>query len=162
MTQPKFAPIAIDDEARPTLKLEVPRAWTPHRPAELDAGACEPGTGPDQGYLALLAERFVDAIILGDREHMDDVLAAATALGMARAAAFGRAPIAKDLEFALTIFGYLAPQSLERIAVRSGRIGGLAHDQWRRRQFVASVPSTVLRSSPDDAAAFVWHERASA
>src|ERR1700739_2138378 len=105
MTQPKYAPIAIEDVVRPADKLEAPRPWAPHRPGEFDphGGRVPRAVGPDQGYLALLAERFVDRLVLSEGEQVDDVLTAAIAIGMARAAVFGRAPVAKDLEYALSV-----------------------------------------------------------
>src|SRR5487761_2092678 len=113
MTQPKFAPIPIEDEARPAAKLDVPRPWTPHRPGEFSPTSPTrqigiASAGPDQGYATLLARRFVDRIVLGDDEHLDDALAAGIAVAMRRAALFGRAPVAKDVEVGLASLGFLA------------------------------------------------------
>jgi hypothetical protein len=153
MTQPKFAPIGIDDEVRPSYKLDVPRPWTPHRPGEFDARAPREvsSAGPDQGYLSLLAERFVDNIMLGEDEFIDDVLAGAIAIGMARAGIFGRAPVGKDLEFALGAFGYLQPPSPQLVSARQAFVGGVAHDLWHRRELVALFSKEQLRLTPEAA-----------
>ncbi len=92
MTQPKFAPILEADEVREVLRLPVPPPWTPHRPADFSpspdrAAPAEHGRArPDQGYALALAERFEDRLRLSDGEHPDDVLAAAVAIGLRRAA----------------------------------------------------------------------------
>lgn len=158
MTQPKFAPIGIEDEVRPVYRLDVPRQWVPHRPGEFDPHAPHNGTGagPDQGYLSLLAERFVDRIVVGEGEHKDDVLAGAIAVGMARASLFGRAPVMKDLEYALGALGYLSQQPPEFVKRRALPVGGTAHDLWRRKELVALFSDEILRMSAEAAAEQIW------
>lgn len=153
MTQPKFAPIAIEDEVRPAYKLEVPRPWAPHRPGEFDPrnGRHPRGTGPDQGYLALLAEPYIDRFVLFEGEQVDDVLTAAVAIGMRRAAFFGRAPVAKDLEYALSVFGYLAPAPKELVEARRKLVGGVTHDAWRRNELLERFTDDMLRMTPEQA-----------
>lgn len=161
MTQPKFAPIGIEDEVRPAYKLDVPRPWTPHRPAEFDARHRDGdgGAGPDQGYLTLLARRFVDKIVLGNGEHLDDVAAAAIGIGMARASSIGRAPVAKDLEYALILLGSLSGAPSARIEGRAELVGGVAHDEWRLRSLVAMVSPEMLRMTPEEASETFWNNR---
>ena len=159
MTQPRFAPIAIEDEVRPSYKLEVPRPWTPHRPGEFDPrlASGQRDAGPDQGYLALLAERFVDRLVLVEGEQVDDVLSAAIAIGMSRAALFGRAPVAKDLEFAFSVFGYLAPAEGKIVDLRGQLVAGVTHDLWRRGQLVEQFSDEALRMTPEQAvSANIW------
>lgn len=158
MTQPKFAPINIEDEVRPAYKLDVPRPWHKHRPGEFDPSAreFEAGSGPDQGYLALLARRFVARVVLGEGEHLDDVIAGAIAIGMARAARFGRAPVAKDLEFALLALGYLQAPTSEQVMRRAPLIGGVSHDLWHRRELVARWSSEMLSMTAEAAGAALW------
>ncbi len=153
MTQPKFAPIGIEDEVRPSYKLDVPRPWSPHRPGEFDAHAPRTVTssGPDQGYLDLLAQRFVDKIVLGVGEYLDDVLAGATAIGVARASFYGRAPVIKDLTFALGSLGYLTPASDELHERRAALVGGVAHDLWKRSQLVAQFTDAMFAMTPETA-----------
>lgn len=158
MTQPKFAPIGIEDEVRPIYRLEVPRQWVPHRPGDFDPRTVreETGAGPDQGYLALLAERFVDAIVLGPGEHRDDALAGAIAIGMARASLFGRAPVLKDVEYALRALGYFLQQSPDLVKKRAELVGGVAHDLWRRKELVAMFTDDLLRMPAEKAAEQIW------
>lgn len=161
MTQPKFAPIGIEDEVRPGYKLAVPRPWTPHRPGDVNPHALRraTGAGPDQGYLSLLAQRYVDTIVLGDGEHLDDVIAGATAIGMARASLFGRAPVGKDFEYALTALGYRSPQTSRLIEVRAMLIGGVAHDLWHRHELVANFTNDMLKMTAEEAGNALWSLR---
>lgn len=161
MTQPKFAPISIEDEVRPAYKLDVPRSWAPHRPGDFDPKRLRQatGAGPDQGYLSLLARRFVSSVVLGDKEHIDDVIAGAIAVGMARASLFGRAPIAKDLEYALDALGYLVPQPSDLVAVRAILVGGVAHDLWARHELVANFTDDMLRMPSAQAGDVLWRVR---
>ncbi|HVB01022.1 MAG TPA: hypothetical protein VNE42_07145 [Acidimicrobiales bacterium] len=164
MTQPKFAPISIEDEVRPAYKLDVPRPWQKHRPGEFDPGSrdFEAGSGPDQGYLSLLARRFVSQIVLGDGEHVEDAIAGAIAIGMARASRFGRAPVAKDLEFALSALGFLSAQTSDRVMRRASLIGGVAHDLWHRRELVARFSTEMLSMTPDRAGDALCSQEANA
>jgi len=164
MTQPKFAPINIEDEVRPAYKLDVPRPWQKHRPGEFDPGSreFETGAGPDQGYLSLLARRFVSQVVLGDGEHLDDAIAGAIAIGMARASRFGRAPVAKDLEFALSALGFLSAQTSDRVTRRAPMIGGVAHDLWHRRELVARFSTEMLSMTPDRAGDSLWSQSTAA
>ncbi len=164
MTQPKFAPISIEDEVRPAYKLDVPRPWTKHRPGEFDPGSrvFEAGSGPDQGYLALLAQRFVGQIVLGEGEHLDDAIAGAIAIGMARASRFGRAPVAKDLEFALGALGYQSAQTSEWVERRAMLTGGVAHDLWHRRELVARFSTEMLSMTAERAGDALWSQGAAA
>jgi hypothetical protein len=153
MTQPKFAPILPNVEVRDLHKLPVPPAWQPHRPADFRAapGARRPGrgiAGPDQGYALLLAERFADRLRLDEGEHADDVLHGAGVIALRRAAMYGRAPVATDLELALRLFGYLDGATEEVVDARKEVFGGVAHDYWRERELADLVPESTLRMTP--------------
>lgn len=164
MTQPKFAPIPIEDEVRPARRLGPAAPWRPSRPGELVTSRPDrlaqaaPGRGrgapgPDQGYALRLAERFADRLVLGPGERAEDVLAGAVALAMRRAALFGRAPVVADLEVALCLFGYLAPAEAAVQERRRAGFAGLGHDEWRRRELANAVPEAALRVGPKEAAA---------
>ena len=78
-------------------------------------------------------------------EHAEDVLAGAVAIALRRASIFGRAPVAADIELALSLFGYLgradgtaAPSEL--VEFRRERFAGAAHDYWRRRALADEIP----------------------
>ncbi|HUY31032.1 MAG TPA: hypothetical protein VMV02_08585 [Acidimicrobiales bacterium] len=154
MTQPKFAPIAAEDEVRPAYRLAPPAPWRLGRPADLVPGApvTIPGggvPGPDQGYALRLAELVAPRLVLAPGEHADDVLAAAVAIGLRRAALFGRAPVATDVELALELFGCLSEAPDELVARRRAVLAGASHDYAKRRSVVESVPESSLRSTPD-------------
>jgi hypothetical protein len=159
MTQPKFAPIMEQHEVREVQRIGAPAPWTIHRPGESrptphlprQAGLGIPG--PDQGYALELATRFVDRLALEPGERVEDVLAGSVAIALRRAAMFGRAPVATDIELALALFGHLAreegawaPSAL--VALGRKRFAGAAHDYWGRRALADAVPETTLRLSP--------------
>src|SRR5271165_5946848 len=139
MTQPRYAPITEGGEVRPAYRLAPPAPWLPHRAAELRGAfrADRPGTGvpgPDQGYALLLAHRLAPRLVLAPGEHSEDVLAAAVAIGLARASLFGRAPVSADLELALVVFGYLSEAPPELVAARRSVVDGAAHDYLAQRR----------------------------
>lgn len=162
MTQPKYAPIPIEDEVRPAHRLGPAVPWRPDRPAELVAtqpgrphpqAVPRPGRGapgPDQGYALRLAQRFADRLVLGPGERADDVVAGAVAVAMRRAALFGRAPVAADLEVALGLFGFLEPVDPALQEARRAAFAGVGHDDWRRRALVNGLDEDRLRVAPGD------------
>jgi hypothetical protein len=164
MTQPRFAPIPIEDEVRPQSRLGPAAPWRPLRPGELVAtrlGDPHPqavlrkgrgAPGPDQGYALRLAARFADRVVLGPGERVEDAMAGAVAVAMRRASLFGRAPVAGDLEVALTLLGCLEPAEGAAQAARRARLAGLGHDEWRRRELANSIPDDLLRATPAEAA----------
>jgi len=158
MTQPKFAPIMEQDAVREVQRIGVPAPWAPHRPGESrptphpvrQAGLGVPG--PDQGYALELATRFEDRLALEPGERSEDVLAGAVAIGLRRAAMFGRAPVVADIELPLLLFGYLAREepvqlSSELATLRRERFSGAKHDYWRRGALAEGVPEGTLRLS---------------
>lgn len=164
MTQPKYAPIPLEDEVRPAHKLGPAVPWRPDRPAEVvtsrpgrdphgSPGRGQGTPGPDQGYALRLAARFAGRLELGPGEHAEDVLAGAVAVAMRRAALFGRAPVAADLEVALALFRFLQPADAAVQAARRVRFAGIGHDEWRRRELANGVPEAALRLDPAGAAA---------
>lgn len=154
MTQPKFAPILEADEVRDVLRLPPPPPWTPHRPADFRPSprqAHRPNTGvpgPDQGYALALAERFEERLRLSDEEHVDDVLAVAVAIGLRRAALFGRAPVSGDIALGLNLFGYLDEAPADLVAARERYLRGAAHDYWQQLDIADAVPDPTLRLKP--------------
>ena len=152
MTQPKFAPIPLEDEVRPVHKLDPPLAWMLHRPAEFtpsgSPGRGRGAPGPDQGYAMRLADGLSGEVIRTPGEHLDDIIAGAVAVAMRRAALFGRAPVRSDLEVAFGLFGYLDTAPVELVAARKLRFAGCAHDYWTRRALADMVPEEALRLAP--------------
>lgn len=161
MAQPDYVPRAAIDETR--VYRSPPRrlgSWEANRPGELGPGQPRGDRfghpGPDQGYALTLAERFLDRLVLRPGEHADDVLAGTVALALKRASTFGRAPVIRDIEAALTVFGYLddrAPDDL--VAVRRALFAQVAepHHEADRRAIADRVPAAALTRPVEDLAA---------
>lgn len=158
MAAPKFSPVAPLDEARGYASpRHIPDPWTNDRPGDLRGrqprGPALGYQGPDQGYALALASRLRDELQLQQGEEADDVLAAATAIGLRRASLYGRAPVIHDLRLALTIWGFLDPEPApELVQLRRRQYEGLAnvaHHYGALRALVDSVPEATLRMSPD-------------
>jgi len=151
VTQPSFVPIVEADQVRGSYRLRTPADWRQNRPAELKEPVHPRGRelgvpGPDQGYALLLAHRlFADRVQLAPGESLDDVLEGAAAVGGARAALFGRAPVGADVECALTLFGYLGDAPADLVAWRQPLFQGAAHHYGQRRALVGQVPDATLR-----------------
>ena len=156
MTQPSYVPIVEADQVRPSYRAHAPRDWRADRPADLRGGPRprrrEFGTpGPDQGYALLLAERmFAERVQTADGESVADALHGAAEVGSARAALFGRAPVAKDIEHALVLFGFLGSAPSDLVAWRVPRFRSVAHHYRERRELVDLVPDASLRLTPDE------------
>ena len=159
MTQPSFVPIAEADQVRPARRLEVPRRWTADRPAELRLPARPGGRGrgqpgPDQGFALRLAHRYEDRLHLVDGESAEDVLVGCALVAARRAALFGRAPSAPDLEVAFALWSFLDPAPpAEVVAARRWAFPSAAHDYVVQRALADSVPEKVLRGTAEEAAA---------
>tara|TARA_Y100001934_G_C12214579_1_gene707776 strand:+ start:614 stop:1120 length:507 start_codon:yes stop_codon:yes gene_type:complete len=168
MAAPKYVPQAA---VRATDRAYVsPRrrlgSWHADRPGEVvEAGGQPSGDrlgsqGPDQGYAFHLARGFKPRLHLGESEHMADVVAGCVGVALKRAALFGRAPAAADLEVAFGIFGFLnEPPSGERLAERRRLFAGVAHHHHyaELRRIADQVPDGLLSSGANtatDVAAF--------
>ncbi|HXW33615.1 MAG TPA: hypothetical protein VEJ87_03485 [Acidimicrobiales bacterium] len=151
MTQPSYVPVIEADQVRPSYRLSTPRPWHQSRPAELkaptDGRRRDFGMpGPDQGYALLLAEElYSHRVELDEGESLEDAIVGCSAVAGARAALFGRAPVAKDVELALTLFGFLggAPHDLREW--RREIFRSVAHHYLDRLELVGRVPETTLR-----------------
>jgi hypothetical protein len=115
MTQPNFVPIVETDQVRPSYRLRTPHDWRAGRVADLrgpeETRGRELGVpGPDQGYALLLAHtQFEDRLEITSGITAEDALVGCAAVGSRRAALFGRAPVSKDIELGLMLFGFLGP-----------------------------------------------------
>lgn len=161
MAAPDYVPVkAIDDARVYTSPPRRPEPWLADRPAELRAGQ-ERGDGlgspgPDQGYAALLAERFRGRLSLRPGEHEDDALAGCLVVATKRASLFGRAPVVHDLTIAFTLFGFLdEPADDELVALRRTLFEEVAdaHHYPERRRIADAVPEATLRLSPAEVTA---------
>ncbi len=144
-----------------------PQPWVADRPGELTegqpVGAGLGVPGPDQGYALRLARRFEDRLVLGSGEHMEDVVAGCVGVALRRAASFGRAPVAVDLEVAFRVFGFLPPDPDEALlAWRQELFAGVSHPHHyaEARHLAGVVPEAVLRMSPSEVEAACAADRA--
>ena len=74
----------------------------------------------------------------------------ASAVGSARASLFGRAPVGKDVELALVLFGFLGDAPADLVAWRTPLFASAAHHYHQQRQIVDAVPDDTLRLTPHD------------
>ncbi len=155
MTQPSYVPIAEADQVRPAYQLQTPRQWRadrvgdhrePGQPRGRDLGV----PGPDQGYALLLAHQlFEDRLQLTPGITAEDALTGAASVAGARAALFGRAPVARDVEMALILFGFLGDAPGDLLAWRSPLFQAADHHYGMQRRIVESVSEDTLRLSPE-------------
>jgi hypothetical protein len=151
MTQPSFAPIAEADTVRPAYRLQTPLDWRATRVADLHSPELPVGPafgvqGPDQGYALLVAEElFEDRLQLSPGISAGDALHGCSAVACARAGRLGRAPVGKDVELALVLFGFLGDAPADLIEWRTSLFQAVAHDYLAQRRIVDSVPGETLR-----------------
>ena len=152
-TDPFVAP-RLEDRPRASTPFPPAKAWSPTRVGDLDRG--QPtgpllgNPGPDIGYALRLAEGFAERIQLAPHEHAADAVAVGAELAMRRCARIGRAPVAKDLEWAFSVLGYLGSPPADFVAWRKHRIEGAHHEYLERRALVNAVRPEVLDLGVDD------------
>jgi hypothetical protein len=156
MTQPTFVPISEADQVRPARHLHVPGAWTASRPAELGGPVALSGRsvgtpGPDAGFALRLARRFEHDLKLGEGETEHDVLLGVALIAARRAALFGRAPCIYDVQFALTLWGFLGDVPADLGATRRAAFSSVSHDYVAQRALVDGIDEETLRRKPADA-----------
>jgi hypothetical protein len=154
-----FVADRLDDEPRqlpnlsPGVTYPPARSWRADRPGDLVDGVQPRGAmlgspGPNVGYALLLTRRAAESFERSPLEHGDDVEAVVAALAMKRAASFGRAPVAQDVESAALVLGYLGTPSSEFVELRSEAVDDAHHDYEAVRTIVDAVPLVVLRLAP--------------
>jgi hypothetical protein len=153
VTQPDYVPAAVSDRVRPSDRLSLQGTWRHDRPGELTeleapTGARFGRTGPDLGYGLKLAHRFEARLQLAAGESAHDAIAGGFACGSRRAAAFGRAPVIYDMEWAYTLWGYLGDPPAELVAARVPLFRGASHAYWDQRKIVDAVAEATLRLTP--------------
>ena len=153
MAAPDYVPVPLSEQSRESLRLPPPRKWMADRPADLQRG--QPvgpklgRPGPDQGYLLKLAEeRFTDRVEVAEGEQAEDAIAGCVAVALRRAALFGRAPVALDLEMALRLWGFLGGAPDDLVEFRRRLFAGAAHHYWDHRAVTDLVPDETLRLTP--------------
>ncbi|MGD0378863.1 MAG: hypothetical protein ABSC30_02650 [Acidimicrobiales bacterium] len=156
MTQPNFVPIVETDQVRPSYRLSTPRHWRAGRVADLRGPEHVRGRelgipGTDQGYAFLLAHtQFEDKLELTDGVTAEDALVACSAVANRRASLYGRAPVAKDIELALVVFGFLGGAPADLVDWRTPLFQAAAHHYQQQRTIVGAVSEETLRLSPSD------------
>ncbi|HZU79249.1 MAG TPA: hypothetical protein VE991_04985 [Acidimicrobiales bacterium] len=165
MTQPSYVPIVEADQVRPAHRLQTPDGWRADRVGDLRAPEQPKGPdlgipGPDQGYALLLAHRlFEERLTLSPGVTADDALVGCAAVASARSALFGRAPVARDVEMALVLFGFLGDAPADLVAWRTPLFQAAAHHYEVQREIVETVPEPTLRLTPEQVHAQLaqWH-----
>ena len=158
MTQPSYVPIVESDQVRPAYRLRTPGDWRQRRVAELVSPEPPQGRaigtpGPDTGYAQLLAhELFAERVELTDGIGLEDALTVGAVVAGRRAALFGRAPVAKDVELGLVVFGLLGGAPPELVEWRAPRLQALSHHYQEQRRLADAVPEATLRMDPAAAA----------
>jgi hypothetical protein len=155
MTQPSYVPIGEAAQVRPAYRLRTPRDWRQDRVAELLTPGQPHGRdlgvpGPDQGYALLVAhELFAHRLQLSPGITAEDALVAGAAVAGARSSVFGRAPVGKDVELGLVLFGFLGDAPADLIEWRAPLLQAAAHHYRQQRRIVEAVPESTLRLTPD-------------
>ncbi len=159
MAAPSYVPTPV---LRPTAKAYAgPRRltgpWRAERPGEVIHDGGQPvgerlgSQGPDQGYALRLARQFETRLRLAPGERHEDVVAGCLGVALKRAALYGRAPVATDLEVAFGLFGFLdEPPSGQALTDRRTLFAGVAHHHHyvAARRIADQVPESTLRIDP--------------
>lgn len=153
MAAPDYVPVAAADRVRAAERLPPAAAWIAVRPGEIPGlrppvGPMVGRPGPDQGYGLKLARRMANRLELAEGEREADAVAGCLAVGLKRAALFGRAPVIYDFELAYRLFGYLGGAPDDLVAFRRERFTEAAHDYFAQRAIADGVPEETLRLTP--------------
>ncbi len=152
MAQPNFAPIKSDNKVSEIQKLNSPNEWKSVRPGELknkvnlEKKSRFGNPGPDQGYAMVLFKRFTDDIRLSKEEDIHDVQAGVVAIAMKRAAIFGRAPVNKDIEFALNKFDFLKDIKSDAVKKRRETFKSAGHEYSKRQDIADMIDEDEMKS----------------
>lgn len=164
--------VSPDPDDRPRQQQNLPpgvayppaKGWRPTRPGDnpvgQPVGPLRGAPGPNIGYAYTLANRIKDRLKLAPHEYVGDALAVLAEIAARRAAAFGRAPVIRDVEFAASLLGYDTNDDFAPTRVRL--VHDASHAYYRRRAIVDSVPDDVLRASPTEVRALAAQWRAAA
>ena len=137
----------------PGVVLPPARDWRADRPGDLvdglqPRGALFGSPGPNVGYALGLVHRASVEFVLAPLEHREDAEAAVAAVAMKRAASFGRAPIAADVECAALILGYAGAPDSALVEWRTEAVEGGHHEYGARQRVCDAIPLEELRLAP--------------
>jgi hypothetical protein len=135
------------------VSLPPARNWRADRPGDLVDGVQPHGAlfgapGPNVGYALGLVHRASARFVLAPHEHREDAEAAVAAVAMKRAASFGRAPIAADVECAALVLGYAGTPDPVLVAWRTAAVGGSHHSYAARQRVCDAILIEELRLAP--------------
>jgi len=156
VAQPDYAPITEANRVRPAYTLQTPLDWRADRVSEIKSPEQPHGPelgspGPDQGYALKVAEDlFEKRLSLSEGITAGDALHGCAAVACARASRLGRAPVGKDVEMALVLFGFLGGAPDDLVAWRAPMFQSASHDYHSQRRIVDSVPEETLMLTPDE------------
>jgi hypothetical protein len=153
--------VEITDAERPrripkpgiAVKWRADKPGIPDAPDEMPGGGYYGTTGPDPGWGLKLVNQ---ADLPDDDPDLERVV---SGLVLARAAAWGRAPVMEDVEVALILCGFDegAPEGL--IARRKRWLDASPHEHRPGATAVAEVERDVLMMKPSDARFAVRHAK---
>ena len=145
--------IELTEAEKPRTTLEPPpaRPWRPTKPGlitspqDVPVGGRFGSAGPDAGWaLRLLSE----ADLPDPNPNLSGVL---QGLMMARAAAYGRAPVVEDLELALVLCGYGFEAPAEVVERRDRWLAAVSSEARPGQTAVAEVDRELLVAKPEQA-----------
>ena len=145
--------IELTEAEKPRGEPEPPpaRRWRPTKPGlitspdQVPAGGRFGSAGPDAGWaLRLLAQ--------ADLPDSDPRLKGVVqGLMMARAAAYGRAPVVEDLDLALVVCGYGYEPPADVLSRRERWLAAVPHEARPGQTAVAELDRELLMAKPEQA-----------
>jgi hypothetical protein len=108
-------------------------------------GARLGATGSDLGFGLKLAKRVAERAVLAEGEHLADAVAGCFSSGSRRSSHFHRSPVIYDMDWAFTLWGFLAGAPDELVTYRRPIFAGADHDYGRQRAIADMVSEDALR-----------------
>ncbi len=141
----------LSDRPRAVPSPGTARRWSPSSrpgvittPAEMPSGDGFGTPGPDAGFAKTLIGR---ADLADSSPELEAVL---SAIMVARASSFGRAPTHGDLDAAMAMCGLGSEDAPEWVHVRRKHwMHAIAHDKPKGRTAVSELDRDLLRERPD-------------
>lgn len=136
------------------VKWRADKPGIPTGPDDMPGGGYYGTTGPDSGW----GRKLVNSAELPDDDP--DLRKVLTGLVLARAAAWGRAPVPEDLEVALVLCGYDEDDPPEWVVERRKRwLDASPHEQRPGATAVAEVDRQTLMMKPGEARFALRHAK---
>lgn len=153
--------VEITDAERPrrtpkpgvAVKWRADKPGIPDAPNDIRGGGYYGTTGPDPGW----GLKLVNSADLPDDDP--DLKKVLTGLVLARAAAWGRAPVREDLEVALVLCGYDDDPPEHVVQSRKRWLDASPHEQRPGATAVAEVDRQILMMTPGEARFALRHAK---